>query len=138
MAGEIERQDAAHVDVVVSDWRKPAEHVVGMVARCQVDCRLEVVGVPRHDDIREQGEGTRDGAELFRRAAVFRRDHAVMDGALKAVDRLALIEQIEDFRPEHLVAEVIAEVEGAEQLSQCVTGFVDGIAGRCGQLLDAD
>src|SRR5512134_1240314 len=52
-----------------------------------------------------------------------------MDGALKTVDGLALIEQIEDFRPEHLVAEVIAEVEGAKQLSQCVTGFVDGIAG---------
>ena len=110
VAGEIERQNAAHVDVLVADWRKPTEHVVGMVARCQVDCRLEVVGIPRHDDIREQGEGTRDGAQLFRRAAVFRRDHAVMNGALKTVDGLALIEQIEDFRPEHLVAEVIAEV----------------------------
>src|SRR3954467_10195183 len=37
--------------------------------------------------------------------------------------------QIEDFRPEYRVAEVIAEIEGAQQLSQSVTGFVNGIAG---------
>jgi hypothetical protein len=29
-----------------------------------------------------------------------------MDGALQAVDGLALVEQIEDFRPENRVAEV--------------------------------
>src|SRR3954466_1581955 len=62
-------------------------------------------------------------------SVVFRRDHAVMDGALQAVDGLALVEQIEDFRPEYRVAEVIAEIEGAQQLSQGVTGFIDGIAG---------
>ena len=37
----------------------------------------------------------------------------VMDGALKAV-RLALVEQIEDLHAENRVAEVVAEIEGAE------------------------
>lgn len=81
--GELARQAELRLLPVIA--REP--EVVGMVARRQVDCRLEVVGVPRHDDIREQGEGTRDGAQLFRRAAVFRCDHAVMNGALKTMDR---------------------------------------------------
>jgi hypothetical protein len=37
-----------------------------------------------------------------------------MDGALKAVDRLALVEQIEDLHAENRVAKVVAEIKGAE------------------------
>ena len=97
--------------MLVPDRCETAQHIVGMVAWGQLDRRLEAMGIPGHDDVREQGEGPRDGAELLGRAAVFRRDHAVMDGALQAVDGLALVEQIEDFRPEYRVAEVIAEIE---------------------------
>ena len=57
MAGEIERQDAAHVDALVTDRRKPADHPVGMIAGCQVKHDLEMMGVPGHDDIREQCQG---------------------------------------------------------------------------------
>jgi hypothetical protein len=40
-----------------------------------------------------------------------------MDGALKAVNGLALIEQIKNFRAEYWVAEIVAEIKGAEQLA---------------------
>ena len=56
-------------------------------------------------------------------------DHAVVDGALKAVDGLPLVEEVEDYRPEHWIAKIIAEIEGAEELPQTVSGFVDGVAG---------
>jgi len=52
-----------------------------------------------------------------------------MNGTLKAVDRLALVEQIGDLGTEHRVAEVVTEIERAEQPPQCVAGIVDGIAG---------
>ena len=66
-----------------------------MIAWRPVDRRLEVMGVPGHDDVREQRECPRYGAELLRRAAVLRGDHPVVDRPLEAVDGLALIEQIE-------------------------------------------
>src|SRR5205809_1064793 len=72
--------------------------------------------------------GPRDSAELFRRAPLLCGDHAVVNGPLKTVDRLALVDQIEDLRAEHRVAEIVAEVEGAEQPPQCVAGIVEGIA----------
>jgi hypothetical protein len=56
-------------------------------------------------------------------------DHAVVDGALEAVDGLTLVEEVEDYRPEYRIAEVIAEIEGAKELPQTVSGFVDGVAG---------
>src|SRR4051812_33072040 len=115
--------------MLVSDRRAPAQHLVGMVVRRLVDHSLEATSVPGHDDVRKQGQGSRDGAKLLCRAAVFRGDHPVMDGALQAMNRLALIEQIEHFRAEYWVAEIVAEIEGAEQPAQRITGFVDGIAG---------
>jgi hypothetical protein len=38
-----------------------------------------------------------------------------MDGPLQTVHRLALVEQIEDFRAERRIAEEIAEIEGTQQ-----------------------
>jgi hypothetical protein len=67
--GEIERQDAAHVDVLVPDRCETAQYIVGMGARGQVDRRLEAMGIPGHDDVREHGEGPRDGAELLGRVS---------------------------------------------------------------------
>jgi len=55
-------------------------------------------------------------------------DHAVVDGALEAVHGLALVQEVEDFRPEHRIAKVIAEIEGADELPQTIAGFVDGVA----------
>ena len=74
-------------------------------------------------------QGARDRAEFLRRAPMLCGDHAVVDGALQAVHRLALVEQIEDLQAEHRVAEIVAEIEGAEQPAQPVAGIVDGVAG---------
>ena len=57
------------------------------------------------------------------------RDHAIVDGALQAVHRLALIEQIEDLQAKRGVAEIVAEIEGTVQPPQPVAGIVDGGAG---------
>jgi hypothetical protein len=56
-------------------------------------------------------------------------DHAVVDSALQAVHRFALVEQIEDFQAKRRVAEIVAEIEGPEQLPQPIAGIVDGVAG---------
>ena len=84
--------------------------------------------VPGHDDVGEQGQGSRDRAEFLHRAPVLCGDHAVVDGALEAVHGLALVQEVEDFRPEHRIAKVIAEIEGADELPQTIAGFVDGVA----------
>ena len=105
------------------------DHLVGMIAGRGVDHRLDAMRVPGHDDVRQQAQGARDRAEFLHRAPMLCGDHAVMDGALQAVDRLALVEQIEDLQAEHRVGEVVAEIEGAEQPAQRVAGIVDGIAG---------
>ena len=57
---------------------------------------LEPVRVPGHDDVREQGQGSGDRAELLHRAPMLSGDHAVVDGTLEAVNGFALVEQIED------------------------------------------
>src|SRR5205085_8533810 len=54
---------------------------------------------------------------------------AIVNGTLKAVDRLALVEQIEHLRAEHRVAEIVAEIERAEQPPQSVAGIVDRVSG---------
>jgi len=118
VAGEIERQDAAHVDVLVPDRRKPAHDRVGIIAWGLVDHRLEAMGVPCHDNVRQQGQGARDGTEFFHCAPMLCGDHAVVDGALQAVHCLALVEQIEDLQTKRGVAEIVAEIEGAEQPPQ--------------------
>jgi hypothetical protein len=96
VAAKIEGQNAAHVDVLVADRREPPRHLVGMIAWRRVDHCLDAVRIPRHDDVRQQGQGARDGAELFHCPPVLCGDHAVVDGALQAVHRLALVEEIED------------------------------------------
>ena len=55
-----------------------------------------------------------------------------MDGALKTMDCPALIEQIKNFRAEYWTAEIVAEIKGAKQPAQSITGFVDGVAGGGG------
>ena len=57
MPREIKREDAAHVDVLVSDRRQSAQHFIGMIVRHPVDHGLHAKGVPGHDDVREQGQG---------------------------------------------------------------------------------
>jgi hypothetical protein len=52
------------------------------------------VRVPGHDDLSEQGQSSGDRAEFLHRAPVLGGDHAVVDGALEAVDRLALVEEV--------------------------------------------
>ena len=84
----------------------------------------------QHDDVRKQRERPRDGAELPRCATVLRGDPSVVDRPLKAVNGLALVEQVENVPAENRVAEEIAEIKAAKQLAQPVAGFVDGIAGR--------
>jgi len=79
---KVERQDAAHVDVLVSDRRHPAQHLVGMIVWRLIDHGLEAMGVPGHDDVREQRQYARNGGELLRGAAVFRGDPAVVNGPL--------------------------------------------------------
>jgi CheY-like chemotaxis protein len=95
--------------MLVPDRRAPAQHIVGIIVRIPVDRGLHAMGVPSHDDVREQGEGARDGAELLGRAAVFRGDHPIMDGTLKTMDGFALIEQIKDLRAEYRIAEIVAD-----------------------------
>ena len=53
----------------------------------------------------------------------------VVDGALQAVHRLALVEEIEDSEAKHGVGEIVAEIQGPQQPAQPVAGIVDGIAG---------
>ena len=57
MAAKIEGQNAAHVDVLVADRREPPRHLVGMIAWRRVDHCLDAVRIPRHDDVRQQGQG---------------------------------------------------------------------------------
>ena len=94
---KIEGQNATQIDVLVPDRRDVAQHLVRIRAQHQVDGELDPVRVPGQDNVGEQGEGSGDGAELLHRARVLGGDHAVVDGALEAVDGLALIEQVEDF-----------------------------------------
>ena len=128
MPGEIEGQDAAQIDVLVSDRRDPAQNVVGIVGQGLVEHCLEPVCIPRHNDVGEQGQGARDGAELLGGAAAFGGDRTVVDGALKAMDGFALVEKIEDLRSEHRVAEVIAEIKAPKQLPELVAAGVNRIA----------
>jgi hypothetical protein len=133
MASKIERQNAAHVDVLVTDRRKPADHLIGMIAGCSVEHDLEMMGVPGHDDICQQCQGPRDSAELFRRAPLLCGDHAVMNGPLKAVDRLAIrstaqlgvkvtvLVRILKYRPGRSGNNVRAEVNPAARLFLCAT-----------------
>ena len=96
MLGKVKPENAAHVDVLVSDRRQAAQQLVGMIVRHLVDHGLEAMGVPGHDDVRQQRECPGDGDKLLRGAAVFRGDPAVVDRPLEAMHGLALIEQIED------------------------------------------
>jgi hypothetical protein len=45
------------------------------------------------------------------------------------VDRLALVEKIENFDPEYRIGEEVAEIKGAQKFPERVAGFEDGIAG---------
>jgi len=114
--------------VLVSDRRNPAQHCIGMIVWRLVDHGLEAMGVPGHDDVREQRQRPRDGAELLCRAAVLRRDHPVVDRPLQAVDSLALIEQVENLCSEHRVGEVLAEIKTAKQLAQGVAAVRAAVA----------
>jgi len=126
---EIKVEDAAHVDVLVSDRCNPAQHRVGMIVRRLVDHGLESMGVPGHDDVREQRQRSRDGAELLCRAAVLCGDQPVVDRPLQAVGSLALTEQVENLCSECRVAEGVAVIKTAKQLARGVAGLRDGIAG---------
>ena len=66
--------------------------------------------VPGHDDIGEEGQGSGDRAEFLHRAPVLGGDYTVVDAALQAVERFALVEQVEDFVAEQRSAEVVAEI----------------------------
>ena len=65
VSGEIERQDAAQVDVLVPDRCKPAHDRVGIIAWRLVDHRLEAMGVPRHDNVCQQGQGALTYTDLM-------------------------------------------------------------------------
>ena len=127
--GEIERQDAAHVDVLVPDRCETARHIVGMVARGQVDRRLEAMGIPGHDDVREQGQRPRDGAELLGRGPCFAGIMPLWMARCRLWTASPWLSRSRISVRNTGLLRIIAEIEGAQQLSQGVTGFVNGIAG---------
>jgi hypothetical protein len=105
---EVEGQDPAQIDVLVSDWRDTLQHLVRILARDLVDSELQPVRVPGHDNVGEQGQGSGDRAELLHRAPMLSGDYAVVDGALEAVNGFALVEEVEDCEAEQRIAEVVA------------------------------
>ena len=45
-------------------------------------------------------------------------DRAGMDGALQAVNGLALVEKVKDFVAEFWIAEVVAQIDRSQQLAE--------------------
>jgi hypothetical protein len=100
MRADVEGENPAHVDVGVGDRSSPPQNVGREQFRRLARHRLNTLRVPCHHDVRQQRQGSRDRGELLGRAAALRADAAIVDGALKAVHGLTLIEQVEDPRAE--------------------------------------
>ena len=59
MSREVEGQDAAHVDVLVPDRRKLAQHRVGVIGRRLVDHGLETMGILVANSVSDHVAGCR-------------------------------------------------------------------------------
>ena len=94
MRADVKGENTTHVDMGVTDRRDLPEHVVGKGLGCLSYDGLNVLRIPRHYDIGDQGEGSGNRPQLLRRAATLGTDGAMMDGTFEAVHGLALIQQI--------------------------------------------
>jgi hypothetical protein len=131
---QLKRHDTAQVDVPMPDRRDVGEDIIGKGAWIPFRCPLNVVRVPGHHDIRQQGQGPRDRFELLSCSPALRGNGAVVDGSLEAVHGLALVEKIQYLVSELAVAEVVAEIQGQQQLAEGGASFIDGIAPRGGAI----
>ncbi len=96
---------------------------------------LDVMRIPGHDNVRQQGQRSGYGLHLFSEAAVLGADGAGMNGSLQAVHRLALVQQIEDTVAEFAVPKIITQINGPQQLADGGACCADRIALRHGPVL---
>ncbi len=94
---QIKSHHPSQIDVPVPDRRDVREDVVGKGPRVPIRRPLNAVCVPGHHDIGQKGQGARYRVELLGCPPALGGDGAIVDGALEAVNGLALVEKIQDF-----------------------------------------
>src|SRR5262249_50677011 len=132
MRAEVKGEDPAHIDVLMHRRRNAGNQLVGVVGERVADDRLHFLGVPGHDDVGEERQGTGNGGELLDGSAALGADRALLHCPPQAVHGLALVQQVEDLAAEAWVAEIVAQIDGSEQFTQSLTGGVDWIT-TCGR-----
>src|SRR6185437_1037167 len=115
--------------------RPDAAQSVDRVARgcalgLAIDGALQALRIPRHDAVGHQGECARGGDELLGAATAFCRQRLGADLSLQGMDGLAPFEYLVDRTAKVGQREVVAQIDGAQELPERVTSPIDPVAPR--------